>query len=192
VKLKGYDGTIEEVGLRSTRLRTLTGHHVTIPNEEVSKSDVENIDRRPYIRRRFVIALTYDTPPEKIRRAMEIVKEILGVPEKDLADARENSGKPPHPNEAINDPDFPPRVYFSELAAHSLELLVNYWYHPPEYWDFLDHGTQVNMQIIECFNAEDINFAFPTQTLHLAGDENYPLTFAPPVHSVPEDAPPKS
>jgi small-conductance mechanosensitive channel len=79
------------------------------------------------------------------------------------------------PNEAINQPDFPPRVYFNDLNADSLSILVIYWYHPPEHWDYLEHAHWVNVQIMERFNAEGIDFAFPTQTLHLAGDEKRPL-----------------
>jgi hypothetical protein len=74
---------------------------------------------------------------------MEILQEILAVPETDTAEtlgdagespgevrAGENGHKQPHPNDAINQPDFPPRVYFSDLNADSLNIFVVYWYHP--------------------------------------------------------------
>jgi MscS family membrane protein len=54
--------------------------------------------------------------------------------------------------------------------------LVIYWYHPPAYWDYLEHANWINTQIMERFNTEGIDFAFPTQTLHLAGDKKRPLT----------------
>ncbi len=54
-------------------------------------------------------------------------------------------------------------------------ILAVYWYHPPDYWSYLDHATWVNIYIVKRFNAGGINFAFPTQTLHLAGDEKRPL-----------------
>jgi len=81
-----------------------------------------------------------------------------------------------HPNWAINQPVFEPRVSFNEFNADSLNILVLYWYHPPDYWKYLDHATWINTQIVERFNAEGIDFAFPTQTLHLADDEKRPLT----------------
>ena len=56
------------------------------------------------------------------------------------------------------------------MNSDSLNLLVIYWYHPAEYWDYLQHATWINMQIMERFNAEGIDFAFPTRTLHLAND----------------------
>jgi len=156
VVIDGQDGPVEDIGLRSTRIRTLDGHLVTIPNGELARMTVQNIGRRPYIRRLFNIALTYDTPPEKIEMAVEIIKEIL----KD--------------HEGMN-PEFPPRVFFNEFNSDSLNIFVIYWYHPPEYWDFMRFSEKVNLEILNRFNSEGIDFAFPTQTLHLAGDEKRPL-----------------
>ncbi len=82
-----------------------------------------------------------------------------------------------HPNDAINQEDFPPRVYFNEFNPDSLNILIIYWYHPAEYWNYLEHANWVNIQIMERFNEEGIDIAFPTQTLHLAGDDKRPLTF---------------
>jgi MscS family membrane protein len=181
VKIKEYDGEIEEIGLRSTKIRTRSGHQINIPNQELAKLDIENIGRRPFIRRKFSISITYDTPPEKITRALELLREILAVPEvpetePDASLTSESTVRKSHPNEKINYVNFPPLVYFSGLNADSLNLLVYYWYHPPEYWDYLEHATWINMQIIERFNAEGIDFAFPTQTLHLAGDDKRSLS----------------
>ncbi len=156
VIIDGHDGPVEDVGLRSTRIRTLDGHLVTIPNGELARMSVQNIGKRPYIRRLFNIGITYDTPPEKIERALEIIKDIL----KD--------------HEGVN-PEFPPRVFFNEFNNDSLNILVIYWYHPPEYWNFLKFSEKVNLEILNRFNYEGIDFAFPTQTLYLAGDEKHPL-----------------
>lgn len=181
----GQDGMVEAIGLRSTKIRLLTGPLTSIPNERMAAVEIENIGRRPYIRRTFNVTITYDTPPAKIDRAVQILQEILAVPNKPHEDhgIRESAGpaatpgemeQPIHSNEAINKPDFPPRVFFNELNADSLNILVNYWYHPPEYWDYLKHAHWVNLQIMERFNAEGITFAFPTRTVHLADDKNHP------------------
>lgn len=188
VRIKGYDGTIEEIGLRSTRLRTLTGHLVSIPNEDVAKIDVENIGRRSHIRRVFNISIAFDTPPEKIRRAIEILRDILSVsgtiagepPRGPVQTSVPRAGEgtaeaAPHPNQAINQPDFLPRVYFDELKIDAVNIVIFYWYHPPDYWDYLAHATWINTQIMDRFKAEGIAFAFPTRTLHLAGDDKHPL-----------------
>ena len=187
VTVLGQDGTVESIGLRSTKIRLLTGHLTSIPNEKMAAVEVVNIGRRPHIRRLFNVTITYDTPPDKINRALEILREILSVPERpamettdgteELADAiaTVEAEQNIHPNEAINHPDYPPRVSFNEFNADSLNILVIYWYHPPDYWAFLDLASWINTRIVERFNAEGIDFAFPTQTLHLAGDEKRPL-----------------
>jgi len=189
VNVMGHNGTVESIGLRSTKIRLLSGHLTSIPNEKMAATDIENIGRRPYIRRVLNVTITYDTPPEKIKRAQDILRDILAVPESPDTESLGSPHDPidtsvtgneiknlPHPNEAINQPEFPPRVYFNDLNADSLNIVVYYWYHPPEYWDYLEHATWVNGQIIERFNAEGIDFAFPSQTLYHAGDDKRPVT----------------
>jgi len=157
VSVDGYDGPIEEIGFRSTRIRTLSGHLVTIPNEKIAANNIENVGKRPYIRRLTNITITYDTPPEKIERAVKIIEEILD-------------------NHDGMKPDFPPRVFFNEFNAASLNIIVIYWYHPPEYWEFLRFSQKVNLQIMRAFEEEGIEFAFPTQTLYLANDDKRQLS----------------
>jgi MscS family membrane protein len=77
VLVEGIDGVVENIGFRSTRVRTLTGHLVTVPNEKMAANSVENVGRRPSIRRLTNITITYDTPPQKVERALEIIREIL-------------------------------------------------------------------------------------------------------------------
>ncbi len=200
VSVMGHVGNVESIGLRSTKIRLLNGHLTTIPNEKMASVEVENIARRPHIRRISNITITYDTPPEKVNQAVEIVREILSVPEATDAETNDSPGalakpaatdgeteQPPHPNEAINQPDYPPRVFFNELNSDSLNILMVYWFHPPEYWDYLEHAHWINVQIMERFKAEGIDFAFPTQTLHLAGDKKRPLTVGQRWESEGED-----
>jgi len=156
VTFGGYDGTVEEIGFRSTRLRTLTGHLVTIPNEKIATDSVENIARRPSIRRLANITITYDTHLAKVQKAVEIIREILN-------------------NHEGMDPDFPPRVYFNEFNADSLNILMVYWYFPPDYWAYLEFTQRVNMEIMRRFEEEGIEFAFPTTTTYLAHDARRPL-----------------
>lgn len=176
-----HDGIIEEVGLRSTRLRRLDGHQVTIPNGELANKPIHNIGRRPYIRRLFNITVTYDTSPEKMREAKEILDAIFSEekPYHESLQKELSSGK----NE-----EFPPRVYFSDFNDASLGFLCIYWYHPPAYWDYMEYSEWVNMEILKRFNEAGIDFAFPTQTLHLAGDDKRPLQVG--VHWKEGDFPP--
>jgi MscS family membrane protein len=154
--VEGTDGMVENIGFRSTRVRTLTGHLVTVPNEKMAASKIENIGRRPSIRRLTNITITYDTPPDKIERAVDIIRGIL-----------EN-------HEGMH-PEFPPRVYFNEFNDSSLNIMMIYWYFPPNYWDFVAFSQRTNLQIMRAFEAEGIEFAFPTTTTYLAHDERRPL-----------------
>jgi len=156
VTVGGFDGTVENIGFRSTRVRTLTGHLVTIPNEKMASSNIENIGGRPHIRRLTNITVTYDTPPEKVEKALTIIREIL----------KDHEGM---------HPDFPPRVHFNEFNEASLNILMIYWYHPPNFWDFVAFNERVNLQIMRAFEAEGIQFAFPTTTNYLAQDDRRPL-----------------
>ena len=63
--------------MRSTRLRRLDGHQVTIPNGELANKSIHNIAKRPFIRRIFTVGITYDTPPAKVKEAKGILEEIL-------------------------------------------------------------------------------------------------------------------
>jgi small-conductance mechanosensitive channel len=156
VTVEGFDGTVEEIGFRSTRVRTLTGHLVTVPNEKMATNSIENIGRRPSIRRLTNITITYDTPPEKVEKAVSIIREILD-------------------NHEGMDPEFPPRVHFNEYNDTSLNILMIYWYFPPDYWAYLDFSERVNLEIMRRFEAEGIEFAFPTATTYLAQDDRRPL-----------------
>jgi MscS family membrane protein len=141
-------GQIEDIGFRSTRFRTLDGHLVTIPNSELIETSIENAGARPFIRRRFHVALRFETPPEKIREAIDILRDIL--------DGHE--GQPE---------DFPPHVAFETIGADQQSLLVQYYYEPPDYWEALAFDTEVNLAILERFDEAGIAMAFPTQTQQL-------------------------
>ena len=144
----GHDGTVEEVGFRSTRIRTLDGHLVTVPNGELANQMIQNIGKRPYIKRVMNVTITYDTPPEKVQLAVDILKELLD-------------------NHEGMDPEFPPRIFFNDYNACSLNILVIYWYHPPEYWKYLAFCEKLNMELLRRYNEAGIEFAFPTQTLYV-------------------------
>ncbi|MGF1634869.1 MAG: mechanosensitive ion channel family protein [Phycisphaerae bacterium] len=160
IVFSGHDGFVEEIGFRSTKIRTLTGHLVTVPNSEIVNNAVENIGRRPSIRRVMEITLTYDTPPEKMQEATRILAEIFAEPE--IA-------------RAFRPDTHPPRIYFSDFNDASLGIKVYYWHFPPDYWVWTQHANLVNLRVLERFNAAGLDFAFPTQTLYLAGDTKRPL-----------------
>jgi len=142
IKVKQYDGVVEEIGLRSTKIRLLNGHQASIPNEEMAKTDIENVGRRPFIRRVSEIPLSIDIDAAKAQKSVKIVQEVL----KD--------------HEGFN-PDFPPRVWLNDFERDHLELKMIYWYHPPNYWDYTAHADRVNREILEAFEAAGITIALP-------------------------------
>jgi potassium-dependent mechanosensitive channel len=159
-----YDGFVEEVGFRSTRVRTLTDHVVMIPNASLVSESIENIERRRCVRRLLNVTITYDTPRERIVEAVQSIRDIL---------EEDGIREPIHP--VFGWDEYPPRVCFNEFNADSLNILVVYWYAPPNYWEYLLHAERVNLRILEEFERLGVDFAFPTQTLHLAGDERREL-----------------
>jgi MscS family membrane protein len=148
----GYDGVVEEIGLRSTRIRLLTGHQVTIPNDTLACNDVENVGRRPYIRRASNIHIPLDTPREKIEIAVRIIRHALenheGMPE-----------------------DMPPRVFFNEFNDDSFNIRVMYWYQPAEYWDYLAFSERLNLEIMRAFEDQQIGFSLPMRVAHATFDD---------------------
>jgi MscS family membrane protein len=165
IRFGSFDGIIEEIGFRSCKLRTLDGNLVTIPNSNIVNDPVENISERPNIRRILNITITYDTPPDKIRLALQILKDILAEP---------GIREPIHPTDGS---DLFPRVIFNDLKSDSLNLFMIYWFVPAsDWWGYQAHLEKVNLRVMEELGRAGIDFAFPTQTLHLAGDPKRKLS----------------
>jgi MscS family membrane protein len=122
----------------------------------MARSDIENIGRRPYIRRIADIPIPLDTPPEKVDRAVGIVRGIV----------EDHEGM---------QTDYPPRVYFNDFNRDSFNIRMILWYHPPNYWDFLAFCQAINQRIVEAFDAEAIQFAPPTTATFVAQNEERPL-----------------
>ena len=114
INYDGHDGTIEEVGLRSTRLRRLDGHQVTIPNGELANKSIHNIASAPLSVGFSRLESLMIRPPKKVKEAKKLIEDIL----------KDHEGLDPK-GELL------PRVYFSDFSASSLDFKCMYWYHPP-------------------------------------------------------------
>jgi MscS family membrane protein len=150
VTFDGKTGAVEEIGFRSTRLRTADGHLVTIPNSKIVDSAVENISRRNSIRRVFDLHLAYDTPPEKIEQAIRILRDILNDPQ--------CSG-------AFDMKKTPPRIYFDQFNPDSLNIKAFYWFTPTDYWAYMEHAHELNVKLLKEYAAAGIRLVPPTQIL---------------------------
>jgi small-conductance mechanosensitive channel len=155
-----FDGVVEDVGFRCTRLRTASDHLITIPNSTLVNDSIENAARRRTIRRQWNLALACDTPRDRVAAAVQAVREILS--EKDI---RERI----HP--IVGFEELAPRVYFSELRPDSLVIQVHYWYAPPDSWDYMEHAERVNLRIMEEFERLGVQFATPMRGLHLVENQ---------------------
>jgi MscS family membrane protein len=144
IQVGGFDGIVEEVGLRSTRIRTLDGRIVTIPNSSFTDNSVLNVTSQPAMKVKLNLGLTYDTDENGMQRGIDILKEIIS-----------------------DNPDIVTDNYsvgFKDFGDFSLGILFIYYVKPDAHW--LDAPSTINMEILKRFNAEGLEFAFPTQTIY--------------------------
>ncbi|MDZ4780395.1 MAG: mechanosensitive ion channel family protein [Planctomycetia bacterium] len=144
IRVDSQEGRVEAVGFRSTRLRTIEGHLVTIPNGDLAGKTILNIAKRPHLRRQLNLRLHAHTAPEKVERAVEIVREILA----------DHEGM---------DADHPPQVTFNDIQETALNIQVTYYFPPQEGGRFSAFSERVNFEIIRRFHAHGIELAAQRQ-----------------------------
>jgi MscS family membrane protein len=144
IVISGYDGTVSEIGIRSTRLKTLAGREVSIPNSRFADSPVENISREPNRKIVLELGLTYDTSHGRIGRAMDLLREIVEAQGEDTEE----------------------KVVIGFNSFGDFALGITLIYYITRGADIMGVQTAVNLAILERFNAEGLEFAFPTQTIH--------------------------
>ena len=149
ISFNGKRGSVVAIGLRSTTLRTLDGTLWCVPNKEVAEASIENISKRPNIKWSFAVDLVYETTPEQIKRAKEIVMEILLA--SPLTDPEKNA----------------PAVWFAEYAESSLRLTAVNWFQTTNWAEFCAQREIIQLQILEKLAEEKLELAFNTQTVHL-------------------------
>ena len=145
IKVDNFDGFVEDIGIRSTRLRTLEKRLVTIPNYKIVEASVENISEEPMRRVLMKLGLTYNTTPEKMNEAMEILKnmpdKVRNVDPKDIT------------------------VAFTDFTDYA--LIITFVYFIRKNADVMETPSQVNTEILRAFNEAGLQFAYPTQTVYL-------------------------
>ena len=153
IQLDNVDGTVETVGFRSTAIRNLDGHLVSVPNKTMGSATITNVSKRPNIKTVMNVGVTYDTPAERVARAMQILEEVFK----------------PHPMTA----DL--IISFNKFESSSLNILVVHWWNSTDFKAYLAGIQLLNLEVKRRFDAEGINFAFPTQTLYLKQDSEWRL-----------------
>ena len=140
-----YSGTVIKIGLKSTRLQLLQGEELVISNKQLTTSSVRNFKKLKKRRVTFTLGITYDTSLEKLRKIPEIISNILE-------------------NRELVEFD---RVHFANIGDFSYNFEVVYFMKTSDYVKYMDTQQEINFTIIEAFEKEGINMAFPTQTIIL-------------------------
>jgi len=151
IQLDSIQGTVEVIGLRSTRVRNVDGFLVSIPNKNMANANIVNISKRPGIKTVMNLGVTYDTPSAQIERAMQIIDEVYR----------------PHPKTA----DL--LISFNKFESSSLNILVVHWWNSKVMKEYLLGFQKLNLDLKRRFDAEGINFAFPSQTVYLRQDSQW-------------------
>jgi MscS family membrane protein len=145
------DGSVETVGMRSTRVRTFYNSLVTIPNSELTTATIDNYGKRKYRRIKTTLGVTYDTSPELMESFCEGIRQLI----------RE------HP---YTRKDYY-HVYFHDYGAYSLDILVYCFVQTPEWGTELRERHRLMTDILRLARSLGVEFAFPTQTniVHMNG-----------------------
>lgn len=178
VSYQGISGSVEEIGFRSTRVRQTDGSLVTIPNSDIVNNSVTNLTTRPFLHRVINVTVTCDTSVEKLQQSLTAIRNLLASAE--FGPAIHNAEKPT---------DNPPRVYFTDINADSLNIMVVYCYRPAaDYWGYMAFSERINIALLRELQKLDVEIAYPTRTLYLADDPKRKLsvvTSAAPAPAAP-------
>jgi MscS family membrane protein len=147
IKASGVEGTVEDVGFRSTRVRTFEKTLVSIPNSKLAGNTIENMDARPVRRVKMTVGVTYKTKSDQMKQAVEAIREILKS----------------HPG--VWQDYF--LVYFTDFGASSLDIFVYYFTKSKVWAEYLEVRQDVNLKVMSKLEEMGLEIAFPTQTLYL-------------------------
>ena len=156
-------GTVEHIGLKTTRIRSLSGEQLVFSNDDLLSSRIRNYKRMQERRVLFSFGVVYQTPRSQLERIPGLVREAV-----------ETQG-----NTRFD------RAHFQKFGASSLDFEVVYYMLVPDYNAYMDTQQAINLALFERFEALGIQFAYPTQTLYVsdAAPEEVPVGAMSPVQS---------
>lgn len=149
VAIAGHEGTVEEIGLRSTRLRTAQRTQVVLPNKTVASEVIINYSRMPQRRVDTTLGVTYDTPPEKIEQILEDLRSLL----------RSDAGV--HPGQIV--------VGLADFKESSLSVQIVYYTTNPDWESHMKVRERINLAILRAFERRGVALAYPSSVIHLDG-----------------------
>ncbi len=147
IQVDALTGTVEHVGLKTTRVRSLTGEQLVFSNSDLLGSRIQNFQRREERRVVFTLGVTYDTPPARLAQVPGLIQEIVEG----------------HGHTRFD------RCCFMAFADSSLNFETVYHLQVPDYPTYAATHHAINLEIFRRFAEEGIEFAYPTQTVYLEG-----------------------
>ncbi|RNC83687.1 MAG: mechanosensitive ion channel family protein [Balneola sp.] len=147
IKVGNVEGVVEEVGFRTTRVRTFYNSLVSVPNSNIATTDIDNYGLRQYRRLKTVLNLTYSTTPEQMEAFVEGLKATVKANKHFRQDFYE--------------------IHFNSFGAHSLDVLVYVFFDVPDWSTELQQRHNFLLEILRLAQEVGVEFAFPTQTLHV-------------------------
>lgn len=151
VKIGEVEGTVESINLFSTKIRTLDDFLVSVPNNNISGTTIINISKAHKRRINEIFGVTYGTSDDKIQRAMEIIKEVCDNNEKVHKD---------------------PVIFVETLASSSINIKLLAYAKTDSYNKFAQIRSEVILETVKRFRAENIDFAFPSQSVYIEKNED--------------------
>lgn len=138
-------GTVENIGMKTTRLRSISGEQLVFPNSDLLGSRIRNFKRMQERRVVFGIGVTYQTALAKVQEIPELIKQAITSQEQIRFD----------------------RAHFKAFGDSALTFEAVYYVTTPDYAIYMDIQQQINFTLLEQFESQGIGFAYPTQTVHL-------------------------
>lgn len=147
ISFNDMEGTVMEVGIRSSKIKTFYDSVITVPNSVLTGANIDNLGKRKARRTRVYLGVEYNTSPEKIEKFIEGIKKIL------------------MDNSAVKKDYF--QVYFTEFGASELKVIMNFFLLVNTWENELRQKQNIFMAILKLSKELDVSFAFPTQTIHV-------------------------
>jgi len=147
IVIDDFSGNVEHIGLKTTRIRSLTGEQVVISNSDLLKCRIRNYKRMYERRVVFTFGVAFETPTEKLKEIPNVVKDVIASMEGTRFD----------------------RAHFASYGSYSLNFEVVYYVLSADYNLYMDIQQKINLSLLEEFKKMGVTLAYPVQTIYVAG-----------------------
>jgi small-conductance mechanosensitive channel len=138
-------GTVEKIGIKSTRIKALQGEEIVISNNDLTNARIHNYKKMKSRRVSFKIGIVYSTPKDKLKMVKKIISEVINNVDEVKLD----------------------RIHFESFGDSSLNFEIVYYVESSDYLIYMDKKEEINLKIFEAFSKDKIQFAFPSQSIYL-------------------------